>query len=118
MTRVKRGYVARKRRKRILQLNQGFRGAHSTLFRTANQQHIKALKYAYTSRARRKRDFRRLWISRINAAARKQGLNYNQVIHKLKDSKILINRKILAQLAIFDNENFHKLISYTNLKAT
>lgn len=117
MTRVKRGYVARKRRKRILQLNQGFRGSHSTLFRTANQQHIKALKYAYTSRARRKRDFRRLWISRINAAARQQGLSYNQFIHKLKNCKILLNRKVLAQLAIFDKEQFHKLVNYANLNA-
>lgn len=114
MTRVKRGYVARKRRKKILQLNQGFRGSHSTLFRTANQQHIKALKYAYTSRARRKRDFRRLWITRINAAARQQGLSYNQLIHKLKDCKIIINRKILAQLAILDKEHFSRLVTYVN----
>ena len=117
MTRVKRGYVARKRRKRILKLNQGFRGSHSILFRTANQQHIKALKYAYTSRARRKRDFRRLWISRINAAARQHGLNYNELIHKLKTSKILLNRKILAQLAIFDQQQFSTLVKYASFNS-
>nr|YP_001019133.1 ribosomal protein L20 [Chlorokybus atmophyticus]Q19V76.2 RecName: Full=Large ribosomal subunit protein bL20c; AltName: Full=50S ribosomal protein L20, chloroplastic [Chlorokybus atmophyticus]ABD62232.2 ribosomal protein L20 [Chlorokybus atmophyticus]WKT05664.1 ribosomal protein L20 [Chlorokybus atmophyticus] len=115
MTRVKRGYVARKRRKRVLQLTQGFRGAHSVLFRTANQQNIKALRYASRDRARRKRDFRRLWITRINAGARKQGLSYSQLMHRFKKCGILINRKVLAQLALLDTKTFNQLVFYTDL---
>lgn len=113
MTRVKRGYVARKKRKKVLKLNQGFRGAHSTLFRTAKQQNIKALHYASRDRARRKRDFRRLWINRINAAARKQGFSYSKLMNQLKKSNILLNRKILAQLAIFDAKCFAAILKQT-----
>nr|YP_010933304.1 ribosomal protein L20 [Streptofilum capillatum]WKT08566.1 ribosomal protein L20 [Streptofilum capillatum]WKT08665.1 ribosomal protein L20 [Streptofilum sp. BC4-VF8pt]WKT08763.1 ribosomal protein L20 [Streptofilum sp. ZNP2-VF4pt] len=102
MTRVKRGSVARKRRKRILDSCKGFQGAHSTLFRTANQRAMKSLKNSYRDRKKRKRDFRRLWIARINAAARKQGLNYNQFMHQLKSNNILLNRKMLAQMAALD----------------
>jgi len=87
MTRVKRGNVARKRRKKILKLAKGFRGSHSTLFRTANQQVMKALRSAYRDRKNRKRDFRRLWITRINAAARLHGLSYSQLMGNLKKSQ-------------------------------
>jgi large subunit ribosomal protein L20 len=110
MTRVKRGYVARKKRKKVLEFNKGFRAAHSTLFRTAKQHRVKALNYASRDRARRKRDFRRLWINRINAAGRKQGYSYSKLIHIFKESNILLNRKILSQLAIFDSKTFESLI--------
>ena len=100
MARVKRGNVARKRRKKVLKLAKGFRGSHSKLFRTANQQVMKALRYAYRDRRRRKRDFRRLWITRINAAARLQGMSYSRLIGQLKKSNVEINRKMLAQMAL------------------
>lgn len=110
MARVKRGNVARKRRKKILKLAKGFRGSHSRLFRTANQQVMKALRNAYRDRRKKKRDFRRLWITRINAAARQQGISYSQLIGKLKKADILINRKMLAQLAVFDADGFAKVV--------
>ena len=110
MPRVKRGNVARKRRKKILKLAKGFRGSHSRLFRTANQQVMKALRNAYRDRRRRKRDFRRLWITRINAAARLRGTSYSKLMHKLKLANIEINRKMLAQLAIADPEAFRKIM--------
>jgi large subunit ribosomal protein L20 len=111
MARVKRGNVARKRRKKILKLAKGFRGSHSTLFRTANQQVMKALRNAYRDRKKKKRDFRRLWITRINAAARTQGMSYSQLIGKLKKSNIEINRKMLAQLAVLDPEAFAQVVA-------
>ena len=109
MTRVKRGNVARKRRKKILKLAKGFRGSHSTLFRTANQQVMKALRSAYRDRKKRKRDFRRLWITRINAAARVQGISYSQLMGNLKKANIQINRKMLAQMAVLDPAGFTKV---------
>ncbi|MEM0979238.1 MAG: 50S ribosomal protein L20 [Cyanobacteria bacterium P01_H01_bin.58] len=110
MARVKRGNVARKRRKKVLKLAKGFRGSHSKLFRTANQQVMKALRYAYRDRRRRKRDFRRLWIARINAAARLQGISYSRLIGQLKKANIDINRKMLAQMAVLDPEGFNKVV--------
>jgi large subunit ribosomal protein L20 len=110
MTRVKRGNVARKRRKKILKLAKGFRGSHSKLFRTANQQVMKALRNAYRDRRKKKRDFRRLWITRINAAARMHGISYSQLINKLDQANINLNRKILAQLAIQDADAFQKVV--------
>ena len=86
MSRVKRGNVARKRRKKVLKLAKGFRGSHSKLFRIANQQVMKALRNAYRDRRKRKRDFRRLWITRINAASRMHGLSYSKFTHQLKKS--------------------------------
>jgi len=109
--RVKRGNVARKRRNKILKLAKGFRGSHSRLFRTANQQVMKALRNAYRDRRRRKRDFRRLWITRINAAARQEGLSYSQLIGLLKKANIQINRKMLAQLAVLDYSSFQKVVT-------
>jgi large subunit ribosomal protein L20 len=102
MTRVKRGYVARKRRKRILKSNEGFRGAQSVLFRTANQKYMKALCNSYRDRGRRKREFRRLWIVRINASVRPYGFNYSRFLHRLKSAQVDLNRKMLAQIAILD----------------
>jgi large subunit ribosomal protein L20 len=110
MTRVKRGNVARKRRNKILKLAKGFRGSHSTLFRTANQQVMKALRSAYRDRKNRKRDFRRLWITRINAAARLHGLSYSQLMGNLKKANIELNRKMLAQIAILDSAAFSKVV--------
>jgi large subunit ribosomal protein L20 len=110
MARVKRGNVARKRRKKILKLAKGFRGSHSKLFRTANQQVMKALRYAYRDRRNRKRDFRRLWIVRINAAARMHGLSYSKLMGQLKKANIDINRKMLAQIAVLDPDGFTKVV--------
>jgi large subunit ribosomal protein L20 len=110
MTRVKRGNVARKRRKKILKLAKGFRGSHSKLFRTANQQVMKALRNAYRDRRKRKRDFRRLWITRINAAARQNGVSYSQLAGQMKKADIQINRKMLAQLAMLDPAAFTKVV--------
>ncbi|MEQ8962516.1 MAG: 50S ribosomal protein L20, partial [Coleofasciculus sp. C2-GNP5-27] len=100
MARVKRGNVARKRRKKVLKLAKGYRGSHSKLFRTANQQVMKALRNAYRDRRKRKRDFRRLWITRINAAARQNGMSYSQLMGQMKKANIQLNRKMLAQLAV------------------
>jgi large subunit ribosomal protein L20 len=102
MTRVKRGYVARKRRKNILTLTSGSRGTHSKLFRTANQQGMRALASSHRDRGRKKRDLRRLWITRLNAAARDNGISYNRLIQYLYKNGIFLNRKILAQMAILD----------------
>ena len=110
MARVKRGNVARKRRKKILKLAKGFRGSHSKLFRTANQQVMKALRSAYRDHRRRKRDFRRLWIARINAAARQNGMSYSQLIGSLKKADIQLNRKMLAQMAVLDPSGFTKVV--------
>nr|YP_010196791.1 ribosomal protein L20 [Gracilaria cliftonii]UAD84595.1 ribosomal protein L20 [Gracilaria cliftonii] len=110
MTRVKRGNVARKRRKKILKLAKGFQGAHSILFRTAKQQVLKALKYSYISRKKRKRIYRSLWIVRINAAVRPYGITYSEFIRQLKQRDIALNRKMLSQLAILDNSVFQNII--------
>jgi len=110
MVRIKRGNVARKRRKKILKLAKGFRGSHSKLFRTANQQVMKALVYSYRGRKQKKRIFRRLWIVRINAAVRNYDLTYSLFISKLKKQKIALNRKMLAQLAILDEKTFEQLL--------
>jgi large subunit ribosomal protein L20 len=110
MTRVKRGYVARKRRKNIFTLTSGFQGAHSKLFRTANQQGMRALASSYRDRNKRKRDLRRLWITRINAAARTNGISYNKLIQKLYKNKVCLNRKMLAQIALLDNNCFSTIL--------
>jgi large subunit ribosomal protein L20 len=110
MTRVKRGNVSRKRHKKVLNLTKGFRGAASLLFRTANQQNMKALRYSYANRRKKKRNFRRLWITRVNAAIRAHGFNYSEFLYVLKNSNILFNRKILAQFAICDPDTFLKFI--------
>ena len=111
MSRVKRGNVARKRRNKILRLAKGFRGSNGSLFRTANQRVMKALCNAYRDRKRRKRDFRRLWIARINAASRINGISYSKFMGGLKKEEIRINRKMLAQLAIADPGTFKKVVT-------
>ena len=113
MTRVKRGNVARKRRKEVLQLAEGFRGSSSRLFRTAQQQTMKALRYAYRDRQQKKREYASLWVSRLNAAARINGMNYSKwLIEKfICCRRILLNRKILSQVALRDQEAFQQLIA-------
>ena len=110
MVRIKRGNVARKRRKKILQLAKGYRGAHSRLFRVANQQVMKALRYSYVGRKQKKRVFRRLWITRINNMSRINGIPYSQLIHNFKRSNIDLNRKMLSQIAILDAPTFSQLV--------
>ena len=112
MVRVKRGNVSRKRHKKILLLASGYRGAHSVLFRVANQQVMKALRYSYIGRKQKKRIFRRIWISRINAASRLNGISYSQLIHKFKKSNIYLNRKMLSQIAVLDAGTFKSLINF------
>ncbi len=111
MSRVKRGNVARKRRNKILQIAKGYRGGNGKLFRTANQRVMKALCNAYRDRKRRKRDFRRLWIARINAAARINGMSYSKLMGNLKKEDIRINRKMLAQLAVIDPKSFENVVT-------
>ena len=109
MIRIKRGNVARKSRKKILILAKGYKGAHSKLFRVANQQVMKALRYAYIGRKQKKRTFRKIWISRISAAAKQKKISYSKLIYLLKTSKIDLNRKMLSQLAILDPSSFNQL---------
>lgn len=111
MTRVKRGNVARKRRKQVLNLASGFRGSSSKLFRTAQQRTMKALSYSYRDRQQKKREFCGLWITRLNAAARSHGLNYSEFRHELKKAGIQINRKVLSQVALRDQHAFEQLVS-------
>jgi large subunit ribosomal protein L20 len=110
MTRVKRGNVARKHRNKVLKLAKGFRGSHSKLYRIANQQVMKALRSAYRDRKKKKRDFRRLWIARINAASRQHGMSYSQLIGNMKKANIQLNRKMLAQIAILDPASFEQVV--------
>tara|TARA_Y100001970_G_scaffold285458_1_gene405313 strand:+ start:24546 stop:24893 length:348 start_codon:yes stop_codon:yes gene_type:complete len=111
MARVKRGNVARRRRNKILKLAKGFQGGNGTLFRTANQRVMKALCNAYRDRRRRKRDFRRLWIARINAAARLNGTNYSILLGDLKKASVKLNRKMLAQIALSDPKCFEDIVT-------
>jgi large subunit ribosomal protein L20 len=102
MPRVKNSVKTRKRRKKILKLAKGYFGSKSKLFRVANQQVLKSLSYAYRDRKARKREFRKLWITRINAAARNNGLSYSRFMDGLKKAGVEINRKMLADLAVND----------------
>lgn len=107
MPRVKGGVVSRKRRKRVLKLAKGYFGSKHTLYKTANEQVMKSLQYAYRDRRQKKRDFRKLWITRINAAARMNGLSYSKLMHGLKLAGIEVNRKMLADLAVSDLSLIH-----------
>lgn len=110
MVRVKRGSVAHARRKKILKLAKGFQGAHSRLFRTANGQVMKSLLYSYVGRKRRKRDFKRIWVCRVNAASRKYGYTYSKLRSLLRKTPIILNLKMLAQMALLDKKSFAALI--------
>ena len=107
--RVRRGFKARRRRKKVLKLAKGFRGGRSKLFRTATDAVDKALMYAYRDRKARKRDFRKLWITRINAAARMNNLSYSKFMHGLKLANIALDPKVLAELAISDPSGFAQI---------
>ncbi|MEH7074796.1 50S ribosomal protein L20 [Neobacillus drentensis] len=109
MPRVKGGTVTRKRRKKVLKLAKGYFGSKHTLYKVANQQVMKSLMYAFRDRRQKKRDFRKLWITRINAAARMNGLSYSRLMHGLKLAGIEVNRKMLAELAVSDANAFTEL---------
>jgi len=106
MPRVKRGFKARHRRNKVLKLAKGYRGARSKLFRSATEAVDRALNYAFRDRRVKKRDFRSLWITRINAASRINGLSYSKLIHGLKLAKVEIDRKVMAELAVSDPKGF------------
>ena len=114
MARVKGAMATRKRHKRVLKLAKGYRGAKSKQFRTAKQAVMKSLVYAYIGRKQRKRDFRRLWITRISAAAKMNGINYSQFMNGLKKAEININRKMLSEVAIADPAAFAELVEKAN----
>lgn len=116
MPRVKRGNVLQKRHKKILKYAKGFRGSKSNLFIAANQAIMQAWKNAYRDRRKRKRDFRSLWITRINAAARTHGLSYSRMMNGLKKANICVNRKMLADLAVNDKPAFAKLAQAAQVK--
>lgn len=107
--RIKRGFKARRRRKKVLKLAKGYRGGRSKLYRTAADAVDKALSYAYRDRKVRKREFRRLWIARINAAARMNNLSYSKLINGLKRANIELDRKVLADLAVADPDGFSQI---------
>ena len=111
MARVKTGYVRRRRHKKILKLTKGQFGTRSKLFRRANEAMLKSLWYSYRDRRTRRRELRSLWISRINAAARQNGITYSRLIYALKKANITINRKMLADLAVRDPEAFAAVVT-------
>lgn len=117
MARVKGGTVTRRRRKKVLKLARGYFGAKHALFKTAKQQVMKSWVYAYRDRRQRKRDFRKLWITRINAAARLNGLSYSKLMFGLKQAGVDINRKMLADLAVNDEQAFAQLADLAKEKA-
>jgi large subunit ribosomal protein L20 len=116
MARVKGGFVARRRRKKVLKLARGYFGSKHRIFKTANQQVMKSLLYAYRDRRNKKRDFRRLWITRINAAARINGLSYSKLMHGLKLAEVSVNRKILADMAVNDAKAFSDIAGLAKTK--
>ena len=116
MARVKGGLGAKKRHNRVLKLAKGYRGARSKQYRVAKQSVMRALTSSYAGRKERKRQFRRLWIARINAAARLNGLSYSQFMHGLKLANVDLNRKVLADMAVTDAAGFTKLVDVAKAK--
>ncbi|WJQ83214.1 50S ribosomal protein L20 [Brevibacillus brevis] len=116
MPRVKGGIVTRRRHKKILKLAKGYFGSKHRLFKSANAQVMKSLLYAYRDRRQKKRDFRKLWITRINAQARMNGLSYSRLMHGLKVAGIEVNRKMLADLAVNDKTAFNELATVAKSK--
>ncbi len=110
MPRVKVGTLARRRRKRILKLAKGYHGSKHLLYKTAHEQVMHSLAYSYRDRKKRKSNFRKLWISRINAAARGYDLSYSQMINGLKKAGVQVNRKMMADIAVNDEEGFKVLV--------
>ncbi len=115
MARVKRGVMAHKRHKKVMQQAKGFRGSRSRHYRVAHESVMHALAYAYRDRRNRKRDFRRLWIQRINAAARLNGTTYSRLIQGLKVARIDIDRKMLADIAVRDPSAFSAIVAQTQV---
>lgn len=116
MPRVKGGIVTRRRHKKILKLAKGYFGSKHRLFKSANAQVMKSLMYAYRDRRQKKRDFRKLWITRINAQARFNGLSYSRLMHGLKVAGVEVNRKMLADLAVNDKPGFNELAALAKSK--
>ncbi|NLC06837.1 MAG: 50S ribosomal protein L20 [Syntrophomonadaceae bacterium] len=116
MPRVKGGPITRRRRKKVLKLARGYRGAKSRCYRIASHQILKSLSYAYAHRKEKKGDFRKLWIARINAAARMNGLSYSRLMFGLKQAGVEINRKMLADLAVNDLPAFGRLVDTAKQK--
>ncbi len=116
MARIKGGLNAKKKHKRVLKLAKGYRGARSKQYRVAKQSVMRALEESYTGRKQRKREFRRLWIARINAAARINGLSYSKFMYGLKLAQIDVNRKMLSEMAISDPEGFAQLAEVAKSK--
>lgn len=116
MPRAKSSVVSRNRHRKVLKLAKGYRGSKSKLFRVANQQVMKSLVYAYRDRRVRKRDFRKLWITRINAAARLNGISYSRLMNGLKLAGVNINRKLLADIAVNDTQAFGRLVEMAKTK--
>ena len=116
MARVKTGFTRRKRHKKVLKFTKGQYGTRSKLYRRANEARLKSLWYAYRDRRNRKRDLRRLWIARINAAARLNGTTYSRLIHAMRVADITINRKMLADMAVRDPEAFAAVVQQAGLK--
>jgi large subunit ribosomal protein L20 len=114
MTRVKAGFTRRRRHKKILKATKGFRGARRTRFKAAKEAVIKARFYQTRDRKNRKRDFRRLWITRINAAVRQSGMSYSDFINRMKNQNILLNRKMLSEIAVRHPEAFRKIVEALN----
>lgn len=110
MPRVKGGSATRQRRKKVLKLAKGYFGSKRTLYRTANEQVMRSMKYSYRDRKQRKRDFRKLWVTRINAQARVEGLSYSKLIFGLNQANVDVNRKMLADLAVNNQELFAKYV--------
>jgi len=111
LPRVKRGVTSHRRHKKVLALTKGHRATKHSLFRRANESMLKSLSYAYAHRRERKGDMRRLWITRVNAASRAEGLTYGQLMHGLKKSGVEVNRKMLADMAVRAPESFSSLVS-------
>ena len=116
MPRVKRGVTARARHKKVLALAKGFRGRRKNVYRVAKQAVMKASQYAYRDRRNRKRDFRRLWITRINAAARELGMTYSQFINGMNKAGITLDRKVLADIAVHDKAAFASIVEQAKAK--
>ena len=111
MPRVKGGYTTRRRRKAVLKMAKGYYGSKHTIYKTAHEQVMRSLRYAFRDRKARKRDFRRLWISRINAACKLNDIKYNQFINGLNQANVEVNRKMLAEMAVNDAKGFADLVA-------
>ena len=118
MSRVKRSVHARKKRRETLERAKGYRGQASKSYKRAKEALLKADSYAYRDRRNRKRDFRRLWITRINAAARQEGMSYSELIHGLQKAEVDVNRKMLADIAVNDPDGFRRFVELAREAAT